>query len=96
MTTSDALKVGFARRRSHGEIRRITNEAEYSLTIPASELFLKKGTPILSYFIGLKFGSCCLFQFVEATTHFGNFVLKCGYSVLHFLAVHGEWDKFRK
>jgi hypothetical protein len=94
MTTSEALKVGFYRRRCHGGVRSIANEAEYSLTIPASRLFLKNGSTILSYLLRSKLAVRGLFQVVEGFVHLGDFCLKCGYSILHFLAVHGECDRF--
>lgn len=89
-----ALKTTKMSRGSGGRHWRATNEAEYSLTIPASDLFLKHCSVMFGAVIRYRLTAKALFCLQEALIHLGHFILKLAYSILHFLRIHGHTVEF--
>jgi len=92
MSTLETPEMRSGSLRGH---RRATNEAEYSLTITASELFLKQCAFVFDKVIRYRLTAKALFKLQDLLLHIGHFNLKIVYTLLHYLDAHGHCDEFK-
>lgn len=66
-------------------------ETEYRLTVPSSELFLKKGSLVLDKLSRHRWGVRLLRQLSDLLFKGSDSLFKCGHTIHHFLRVHDRY-----